>query len=80
MMGFGVGGSVAGMWAMGLFGLMVFVGVIGLIVWAIRAWGPANRLGPPNASVDPVTELQLRLARGEITPDEYEELRAHLRD
>lgn len=80
MMGFGVGGSVTGMWIMGLFGLLVFVGVIGLIVWAIRAWVPTNRLGPPTASADPLTQLRLRLARGEITPDEYEELRAHLRD
>ncbi len=79
MMGFGVGGGLAGMWIMGLFGLLILVGVIVLIVWAIRALIPANRPGP-SAAVDPLTQLQLRLARGEITPDEYEELRAHLRD
>ena len=80
MMGFGVDGGLAGMWIMGLFGLLILAGVIVLIVWAIRALIPANRPGPSAAAVDPLTQLQLRLARGEITPDEYEELRAHLRD
>ncbi|PSR30391.1 MAG: hypothetical protein C7B46_17985 [Sulfobacillus benefaciens] len=80
MMGFGVGGGLAGMWIMGLFGLLILAGVIVLIVWAIRALIPANRPGPSAAAVDPLTQLRLRLARGEITPDEYEELRAHLRD
>ncbi|MCL5972531.1 MAG: SHOCT domain-containing protein [Firmicutes bacterium] len=80
MMGFGVSGGLAGMWIMGLLGLLILVGVIVLIVWAIRALIPANRSGAPAAAVDPLTQLQLRLARGDITPDEYEELRAHLRD
>ncbi len=80
MMGFGVGGGLAGMWIMGLFGLLILAGVIALIVWAIRALIPANRPGSSAAAVDPLTHLRLRLARGEITPDEYEELRAHLRD
>lgn len=30
------------------------------------------------ASDDPLAILQLRLARGEISPDEYQELRRHI--
>ena len=80
MMGFGVGGSFAGMWITGLFGLLILAGVIVLIVWTIRALIPDRRYGTSTPLADPLVQLQLRLARGEITPDEYETLRAHLRD
>ena len=80
MMGFSVGGGFAGMWIMGLFGLLILAGVIVLIVWAIRVLLPPRPSDPSLRSTDPLNQLQLRLARGEITPDEYEELRAHLRD
>lgn len=78
MMGFGGGGGLVGMWLMGLLGLLMVAGVIVLVVWAIRALLPPRLAVAP--STDPLSHLQLRLARGEITPDEYEELRAHLRD
>lgn len=71
---------MAGMWVMGLFGLLVLAGVIVLIVWAIRAWTPAKQSGVPTGAVTPLTQLKLRLARGEITSDEYEKLRDYLRD
>lgn len=80
MMGVGVGSGLAGMWIMGLLGLLTLAGVIVLIVWAIRTLIPANRSRVTDGSGDPLTQLQLRLARGDITPDEYEELRSHLRD
>ncbi|NMP21566.1 SHOCT domain-containing protein [Sulfobacillus harzensis] len=79
MMGLLGAGGFAGMWIMGLFGLLILAGVIVLIVWAIRALLPP-RSSEPWRSNDPLAQLQLRLARGEITPDVYEELRAHLRD
>ncbi len=78
MGGIGVNGFT-GMWIMGLFGLLSLAGVIVLIVWAIRAL-LSPRVSETMRSSDPLGLLQLRLARGEITPDEYEELRAHLRD
>ena len=80
MMGFGVSGGGVWMGVMGLFGLLVLGGVVALIFGAMRAAFPANRAGSVSASADPLAQLKLRLARGEITPDEYEELRAHLRD
>ncbi len=80
MMGFGGGGSLAGMWLMGLFGLLMVAGVIVLVVWAIRAVLPPRPAASPSPSTDPLVHLQLRLARGEITPDEYEEIRAHMHE
>ncbi len=80
MMGFGGGSGLAGMWLMGLFGLLMVAGLIVLVVWAIRTLLPPRSAESRSPSADPLVHLQLRLARGEITPDEYEELRAHLRD
>lgn len=80
MMGFGGGGGLAGMWLMGLLGLLMVAGLIVVVVWAIRALLPPRPAATPSPGTDPLAHLQLRLARGEITPNEYEELRAHLRD
>ena len=80
MMGFGGGSGLAGMWLMWLFGLLMMAGLIVLVVWAIHTLLPPRSAGSLSPSTDPLVHLQLRLARGEITPDEYEELRAHLRD
>ncbi len=61
-------------------GILIMAGVVVALVWAFRAARPGRLHSlPPNLS-DPLHELQMRLARGEITSDEYEELRAHLRE
>lgn len=74
-----IGGGFASMWIMGFFGLVTLAGIIVLLVWANRA--VPTRHGPElGRSPEPLAQLQLRLARGEITPDECEVLRAHLRD
>lgn len=78
MMGYGVSGGLGWMWIMGLFGLMVLAGVVVLVIWAVRALWPDHRATMP--SNEPLAQLKLRLARGEISPDEYESLRAHMRD
>ncbi len=76
MMGFGVGHGFG--WMMGAGGLLLMAIVVGLLV---RVGGMAGR-DRVRASLPPTPqeELKFRLARGEITPDDYEELRAHLRD
>lgn len=79
MMGFGFGGGWATMGIMGAFGLLILAGVIVLIVWAIRVLLPPRPSDTSSRAIDPLAQLQLRLARGEITLDEYEEIRAHLR-
>jgi putative membrane protein len=60
--------TVALMW----FGMLVF--------WALVAWGVvslvrASGADRPTASSEPEQILKVRLARGEITTDEYEKLR-----
>ncbi|HBQ95000.1 MAG: SHOCT domain-containing protein [Firmicutes bacterium] len=78
--GFASGFHGAGMAWMALFGLLllgaVILGMFAGIKYIIRGYSSASG----NGSSDPLKQLKMRLARGEITPDEYEMLRAHLRD
>lgn len=75
-----------GMWGgLGLVGLILnlvlFVGVLvvlgGGALWLVRRLGR----GAPSAAagVDPLDVARRRLAAGEITPTEFEELRERLR-
>jgi putative membrane protein len=76
------GGMTWFFFLMMLFGLLVFVGIILLAVWAIARWTGTDRLRPSPASSppdDPLTILQRRYARGEITRDEYERIRSDLK-
>ena len=63
-------------WWMPLFGMgMMLIGlsIVGLIVWgAIRL--VVGRTESPNAGESPLDVLQMRLARGEITAEQFEEL------
>jgi putative membrane protein len=70
------GGSVIGMLFMLFFGLLVVVGVVLIIVWLVRSSGaghaPASHPGQPAPRTDTaMAVLRERLARGEITPEEY---------
>ncbi|MCY0886616.1 MAG: SHOCT domain-containing protein [Firmicutes bacterium] len=61
------------MWGMmGVFWLLFLGGVGGALWWWFRDSRPP-RPGPP--ADDPLAILQIRLARGEITPEEYETVR-----
>ncbi len=80
MMGFDSSSAAVWMWLMGLFGLLFLGGIVWLLIWTVRTLFSPNRLASTPASADALSELKLRLARGEITPDEYETLRAHLQD
>jgi putative membrane protein len=65
-----------------LFGLLVFAGIILLAVWAIARFAGGERQRSSTTSgwsEDPLTILQRRYARGEITRDEYERVRADLK-
>ena len=83
MYGYGYGPS-AGiqiwmMLGMGLFGLMLLAGIILLVVWAVRRPGTPHP-GMPQAPteqerMDPALMIaRERLAKGDITPEEYEAL------
>lgn len=60
-----------------LFGLLVFIGLILLVVWAIKSF-----TGEPRSNVAvtarALEELKLRLARGEIDEETYERLKRKL--
>ena len=73
-----------GMWWMWIPGLLlpllIVAGIVVLIVLAVRA---SSSAGQPHdaggARTDPARRiLEERLARGEITPEQYRELRATL--
>ena len=78
MLGYGFG--LAGLlWMLG--GLLVTVGIVVLIVWAItglarsqRAPGPTTA-GPagPTPAASPLDILRERFARGEISQEEFEQ-------
>lgn len=81
MYGYGYGPNAgAGLWAvlaMGLVGLVLLAVVVLLVVWAVRRSGAAHMAGPASPAgpqhADPALAIARdRLARGEITPEEYD--------
>lgn len=83
MMGWQFGGMMGGGWFVWLL-LLVLLVVLG--VWAARAFSNgAGRTGGPTRGELPAADrqtpheiLQERYARGEITREEYEEMRGDL--
>ncbi len=79
MMGYGGNGSFfLGGGLMGLAWLLIVAGVVVLTIWVVQAIVRRSGPGVQAAPTDPLTALQLRLARGEITLDEYESVRARM--
>ncbi len=78
MMGYGLGMGVGGwFWMVG--GLVVLVGVVVLVVWAIGSVNrPADGRTDPGRRPEPVEILRERFARGEITEAEFEEAKRAL--
>lgn len=68
---------------MGVFGwtimVLLWVGLVALIVWAVANLFPGRSGGGDSAPERPEEILDRRLARGEIDPVAYDELRAKLR-
>lgn len=73
-------GSEYGMWWMWIpgvfFALLVVAGIVALIIFATRS-GPSYPVGP-GARDSARTIVGERLARGEITPEQYRQLLATL--
>lgn len=66
-------GGVGGMgWGGGLLMVLLWVVVLVVIVWAVRAWLPGTQ-GAERA--EPRDVLKRRYAAGEITSAEYEQAR-----
>lgn len=78
MMGWGgFGFGLLGWVAMMFFWVLVIGGIVLLVVWLFRQGQPAPASGPRNGQTA-LDILQERYARGEISRDEYEEIRREL--
>jgi putative membrane protein len=78
----GYGGMGAGGWIlMSFFSILVIAAlVVGIVALVRYSSSPATPpAGPPSDRQDPEEILRLRLARGEIEPEEYERRLAALR-
>lgn len=67
MMGFGL------VWMLFFWGLLVLMGVL-LVRWLFPGWEGRRPADP----TDPLHILQMRYARGEITREQYEQMRRDL--
>ena len=68
-------------WTMMTFWSLVWVGFLGVVLWATLHWlraGPADATFGSRSRRSPAELLDERLARGEIDIDEYERRRAAL--
>lgn len=82
--GQGLGWNMMGGWfgwfVMMFFGLLVLVGLILLVAWAVRASSHGGHSGvgpvPPTAVAhdEAVAVARRRLASGEITPEQFDEI------
>jgi len=76
MMGYGFdGGGLGWIWMLG--GLLVMVGFVVLIVWAIAAVGRGG-MSRESQRPTPLDILRERYARGEITQQEFEQAKKTL--
>jgi putative membrane protein len=70
--GFGLAGGLIGM----LFNIIIIVGIVVLIVWAVQKFSPSSSQSSPTSSSDqPLSAreiLDIRYAKGELTRDEYQ--------
>jgi len=75
MMGYGFdGGGIGWIWMLG--GLLVMVGFVVLIVWAIGAANRGTRREPERQSALDI--LRERYARGELTQQDFEQAKKTL--
>jgi putative membrane protein len=71
MMGYGMmGGYGFGLIGL-LFNLAILVGIVILIVWAVRRFSSGTSL---SGGQTPREILQMRYARGEVTRDQYQQI------
>ena len=68
--GFGMMGFYGG-WIGMLFNLAILIGIVVLIVWAVRRFTNGN---PSTNAQTPREILQMRYARGEITREQYQQM------
>ena len=67
MGGFGLLGGLIGM----VFNLLILVGIVLLVVWAVKRFASSN---PSTGVQTPKEILQARYTRGEITREQYQQM------
>ena len=73
MMGYGWGEGLGG-WLWMLGGLVLLIGIVVLVAWAMRGFNqPADGRSDTSPRPDPTDILRERFARGEITEAEFEQ-------
>jgi uncharacterized membrane protein len=80
--GYGMMGGAWGGLLMLFFSVLVIAGITLLVIWAVRAatvTGGAGSMPPPSAGPDEAVAIaRKRLASGEITREQYDEIVAAL--
>lgn len=75
----GYGGNLWNIGLMLLFGLLVIAGIVLLVVWVSRSSGNHRQSQTPTQQSDSALETaRRRYASGEITKEQYDELRHDL--
>lgn len=73
--GFGSFGLMGGLIGL-LFNVAILVGIVLLVVWAVRKFSTSTRSSAPTASPNQTLSareiLDIRYARGELTREEYQ--------
>jgi putative membrane protein len=76
MHGFG-GMGLFGGWIGLLFNLAIIIGIVILVVWAVKRFTSGNA-SPGRKAQSPREIVQARYARGEITRDQYQQMLSDL--
>ena len=70
-------GDAGGIWMLG--GLLLLVGCVVLVVWAVNAVSSREHARPPSSQgAPPLDILRERFARGEISEQEFEQAKKTL--
>ena len=73
MHGFGGMGLIGGIIGL-LFNLVVVVGIVVLVVWAVKRFSSGTTFNPGTGVQTPREILQARYARGELTREQYQQM------
>lgn len=73
MHGFGGMGLIGGIIGL-LFNLVVVVGIVVLVVWAVKRFSSGTSFNLGSGSQTPREILQARYARGELTREQYQQM------